>query len=69
MIANLKELVQRYKTDPESIYNTWFIDNEERMKAFRSIRRGVTEVVGAIMGRFGDDWRILLKVARGALLR
>ncbi len=41
MAANLKNLVQRYKTDQESVYNTWFIDNEARMKAFRSIRRGV----------------------------
>lgn len=58
MAANLKELVQRYKTDPESVYNTWFIDNEARMKAFRSIRRGVTEVVGTIKGgSFPNDFK------------
>ena len=28
MAANLKELVQHYKADPESVYNTWFIENE-----------------------------------------
>ncbi|ACM20868.1 hypothetical protein Geob_2517 [Geotalea daltonii FRC-32] len=58
MAANLKELVQRYKADPESVYNTWFIDNEARMKAFRSIRRGVTEVIEAIKaGTFGNDFK------------
>lgn len=58
MAANLKELVQRYKADPESVYNTWFVDNEARMKAFRSIRRGVTEVVGAIKtGSFPNDFK------------
>lgn len=58
MAANLKDLVQRYKADPESVYNTWFIDNETRMKAFRSIRRGVVEVIDAIKaGTFGNDFK------------
>lgn len=58
MAANLKELVQRYKADPESIYNTWFIDNETRMKAFRSIRRGVIEVIEAVKaGTFPNDFK------------
>lgn len=35
----LIELIGRYKTDPESVYNTWFINGAERMKAFRAIRR------------------------------
>jgi type II restriction enzyme len=58
MAANLKELVQRYKADPESVYNTWFIDNETRMKAFRSIRRGVIEVIEAVKaGTFPNDFK------------
>src|SRR4051812_36313424 len=58
MAANLKELVQQYKADPESVYNTWFIDNKTRMKAFRSIRRGVGEVIEAIRaGTFGNDFK------------
>lgn len=58
MAANLKELAQRYKTDPESVYNTWFIDNEVRMKAFRSIRRGVIEVADSIKsGTFPNDFK------------
>ena len=52
------KLVTRYKTDPESVYNTWFIDNETRLKAFRSIRRGVSDVVQAIQaGTFGNDFK------------
>jgi type II restriction enzyme len=54
----LGALVARYRQDPESVYNTWFIRSPERLKAFRSIRRGVTEVVRAIReGAFGDDFK------------
>lgn len=56
--ANLQEIASRYKADPESVYNTWFIDNETRLKAFRSIRRGVSEVVRTIQdGTFGNDFK------------
>lgn len=58
MTENLKDLAARYKADPESVYNTWFINNEMRMKAFRSIRRGVTEIVTSIKnGSFGNDFK------------
>ncbi|AJE02153.1 hypothetical protein [Geobacter pickeringii] len=58
MAANLKELVQRYKADPESVYNTWFIEGEARTKAFRSIRRGVLDVIEAIKrGSFPNDFK------------
>lgn len=51
-------LINRYKADPESVYNTWFIGDEQRMKAFRSIRRGVKETVDAIAaGTFGNDFK------------
>jgi len=56
--ARLVELIQRYKADPESVYNTWFVNNEERLKAFRSIRRGVRDSVDAIAsGSFGSDFK------------
>jgi len=56
--ANLKELVVRYKADSESVYNTWFIQSEARMKAFRSIRRGIAEVIQGIKeGTFGNDFK------------
>ncbi len=41
----LEEIVSIYREDAESVYNTWFINNEARLKAFRSIRRGVLQVV------------------------
>ncbi len=57
-INNLNELAIRYKADLESVYNTWFIDNNTRMKAFRSIRRGVIAVVASIKnGTFGNDFK------------
>lgn len=50
--------VESYKADPESVYNTWFISNEERLKAFRSIRRGVGTVVDDIKHRrFPNDFK------------
>ncbi len=57
-IEELQRLATRYKADRESVYNTWFIDNETRLKAFRSIRRGVIDVVQAIQaGTFGNDFK------------
>ena len=54
----LTALIERYKADPESVYNTWFVGGEERMKAFRSIRRGVRDTVDSIArGTFGNDFR------------
>ncbi|GAB3551884.1 hypothetical protein GCM10027343_36630 [Noviherbaspirillum agri] len=50
--------IERYKADPESVYNTWFVGGEERMKAFGAIRRGVRDTVDAIAeGTFGNDYR------------
>lgn len=58
MAANLNELVARYKADPESVYNTWFIESGSRMKAFRSIRRGVTDIIQGIKSEtFGNDFK------------
>lgn len=56
--VNLAELAQQYRNDSESVYNTWFIDNESRMKAFRSIRRGVINVISSIKSAsFGNDFK------------
>jgi type II restriction enzyme len=47
-----------YRADPESVYNTWFVSSAERMKAFRSIRRGIKDVVESISaGTFGNDFK------------
>ncbi|WP_018343981.1 hypothetical protein [Cytophaga aurantiaca] len=56
--TNLENILKEYKADNESVYNTWFINNDERLKAFRSIRRGVIQVVQAIKeNRFGNDFK------------
>jgi type II restriction enzyme len=56
--THLADTIQRYKQDPESVYHTWFINNEDRLKAFRSIRRGVSQVVRDIRdGGFGNDFK------------
>jgi type II restriction enzyme len=55
---NMTKLVNQYKNDSESVYNTWFIYNETRIKAFRSIRRGVTDVINSIKNNsFGNDFK------------
>lgn len=55
---HLVPLVESYKADPESVFNTWFIGSEARLKAFRSIRRGVATVVEDIQaGRFPNDFK------------
>jgi type II restriction enzyme len=50
-------LIERYRQDPESVHRTWFL-GDERLKAFRTIRRGVQTVVDDILsGRFPQDYR------------
>ena len=41
----IQYIIQDYKDDPESVYNTWFINNDQRLKAFGAIRRGVEQVI------------------------
>lgn len=54
----LVNLVDQYKSDPESVYNTWFAGSEERLKAFRAIRVGVRDTFTAIAaGTFGNDFK------------
>jgi type II restriction enzyme len=56
--TELVEIIERYKADEESVYNTWFVGAEERLKAFRAIRRGVRDTVDSIVaGSFGSDFR------------
>jgi len=53
----LSRLIQHWKQDPHSTYNSWFLW-EERLKNFRSIRRGIAEVVQEIEAdRFGNAYR------------
>jgi type II restriction enzyme len=53
----LRELISVWRTDDASTYRTWFLW-EERLKNFRSIRRGIAEVVREIeAGAFGNLYR------------
>ncbi|MBJ7882613.1 hypothetical protein [Gelidibacter salicanalis] len=54
----MEELIAKYKTDTESVYNTWFVNNDDRLKAFRSIRRGVQQVINDIKEKkFPNDFK------------
>ena len=50
---HVRRLIARWRDDPSATYRSWFLWNE-RLKNFRSIRRGIAEVVGEIeRGTFG----------------
>ncbi len=58
MNPDLKSIIKNYKQDQETVYNSWFVNNDERLKAFRSIRRGVLEVIQDIKNaEFGNDFK------------
>ncbi|NJD78928.1 MAG: hypothetical protein FIB08_17850 [Candidatus Methanoperedens sp.] len=53
-----QSIILTYKNDRESVYNTWFINNETRLKAFGAIRRGVEQVIRDIKeGAFPADFK------------
>lgn len=53
----LRALITRWRDDAGGTYCTWFLW-EERLKNFRSIRRGITEVVSEIdAGIFGNVYK------------
>lgn len=55
--ATIRSLIDRWRQDPGSTYQTWFLW-EERLKNFRSIRRGISEVVQEIEdGTFGNTYK------------
>lgn len=57
-MESLSDIIKSYKHDPASVYNTWFIGNEERLKAFRAIKRGVLQVIDEIKNeKFGNDFK------------
>ena len=55
---NFNQIIQQYKNDSESVYNTWFVDNDQRLKAFRTIRRGIIQVGEDIKNKsFPNDFK------------
>ncbi len=58
MSQDLKSIIKNYKEDQETVFNSWFVNNDERLKAFRTIRRGVFDVIQDIKeGKFGNDFK------------
>jgi len=57
VIDLLRVLIERWRHDPGSTYRTWFLW-DERLKNFRSIRRGIAQVVEDIeAGTFGNVYK------------
>lgn len=55
--AALRQLVSRWREDPGGTYQTWFLW-PERLKNFRSLRRGIEQVSAEIeAGTFGTAYR------------
>jgi len=55
--APVQTLLQRWRSDPGGTYQSWFLW-EERIKNFRSIRRGLQAVIAEIEeGTFGNQYR------------
>ena len=53
----IRQLISRWREDPGSTYRSWFL-RDERLKNFRSIRRGLGAVVREIdAGTFGNTYR------------
>lgn len=54
----MENIIGEYKQDEESVYHTWFLNNDERLKAFRSIRKTLAKVINEIeSGTFGNDFK------------
>jgi type II restriction enzyme len=54
----MKELIKEYKNNLDLVYCTWFVSDVTRLKAFRSIRRGVLQVISDIKdGTFPNDFK------------
>jgi type II restriction enzyme len=52
-----RALIERWRSDPGGTYRSWFLW-EERLKNFRSIRRGIAAVVAQIQsGAFGTAYK------------
>ena len=57
MSESTRYLIQQWRENPAGTYQSWFLW-EERIKNFRSIRRGVEQVVSDIdAGVFGNQYR------------
>jgi len=57
-INYIEQLIHEYKNDYESVFHTWFINNNDRLKAFRTIKEGLRDVIQDIERHsFGNDYK------------
>ena len=57
-VTEFEDIVSDYRNDPESVYHTWFLHNKDRLKAFRTIKNGLDDVIEQIENRtFGNDFK------------
>lgn len=55
---NMELIIEQYKNDVDSVYHTWFLHNSDRLKAFRTIRKGLAKVINEIEDdSFGNDFK------------
>lgn len=55
--GQIRQLIERWRADADATYQSWFLW-DERIKNFRSIRRGIQQVVAEIdAGTFGVAYR------------
>jgi len=54
----MKALIEEYIKNPNLVYNNWFLNYNERLKAFGSIKRGVKQVIEDIKNKsFPNDFK------------
>jgi type II restriction enzyme len=57
VVADTRQLIDRWRDDPDGTYRSWFLW-DQRLKNFRSIRRGIGVVVDEIKrGAFGNVYK------------
>ena len=58
-MESLISIITQYKADTESVYNTWFVNNDAWLKTFRTTRRGVLQVIDEIKNKsFPNQFKI-----------
>ncbi|MCB5239367.1 hypothetical protein [Niallia circulans] len=58
MSSDVYKIINEYKSDRESVYQTWFINNTDRLKAFRTIKNALKIVIEEIENdAFPNDFK------------
>lgn len=57
-MESLINVINIYRDDCESVYHTWFLNNKDRLKAFRTIRSGIKDIIEQMENNtFGNDFK------------